>query len=228
MTPASMHIPSFDPIPMPAPEPLVHGLLVVTVLLHALFVNLVLGSTPIMVVTEWLGQRKGSDRFQRLARTLSSISPTAMALAIVLGVAPLLFIQILYGQLFYTAAILGGGVWILLILVLILAHYGLYLYKSRQPWLLDKPVRSAQSILLTHSSAKRYSASLDRPQHLRYVNGHCQSSNQRAPARFEITGLCEGCAGCSAFAGATVAGYGPPAVVRLSRSASAWTADPGI
>lgn len=52
MTPASMHIPSFDPIPMPALEPLVHGLLVVTVLLHALFVNLVLGSTPIMVVTE--------------------------------------------------------------------------------------------------------------------------------------------------------------------------------
>ncbi len=52
MTPASMPIPSFDPIPMPAPEPLVHGLLVVTVLLHALFVNPVLGSTPIMVVTE--------------------------------------------------------------------------------------------------------------------------------------------------------------------------------
>lgn len=85
MTPASMPIPSFDPIPMPAPEPLVHGLLVVTVLLHALFVNLVLGSTPIMVVTEWLGQRRGSERFQRLARTWSSIIPTAMALAIVLG-----------------------------------------------------------------------------------------------------------------------------------------------
>ncbi len=31
-----------------------------------------------------------------------------MALAIVLGVAPLLFIQVLYGQLFYTAAILVG------------------------------------------------------------------------------------------------------------------------
>ncbi|MEE9203583.1 MAG: hypothetical protein V3U08_01100 [Nitrospirales bacterium] len=44
-----------------------------------------------------------------------------MAFAIVLGVAPLLFIQVLYGQLFYTAAILVGRVWILLILVLILA-----------------------------------------------------------------------------------------------------------
>jgi hypothetical protein len=139
VTESVVPIPSPDPIALPGPEPLLHGLLVLAFLLHALFMNLVLGGTPIMLVTDWLGHRTKHERYVRLGTTLAGVIPTAMALAVVLGVAPLLFLQALYGQFSYTAAILIGNVWIALIAVLIVAYYGLYLYKYGRGWLGHRP-----------------------------------------------------------------------------------------
>ena len=107
------------PILLPVPEPLAHGLLVFTFLLHALFMNLVLGGTPIMVVSDWRGSRTGNDRFRRLALTMASVAPTVLNLTVALGIVPVFFLYLLYGQFFYPAASLFGNGWIALIGVLL-------------------------------------------------------------------------------------------------------------
>src|ERR1043166_208473 len=122
-------IPPVNPIPIPAPEPLLHGLLILTFVLHALFMNLTLGGTLITLCTDWLAVRTGREQYRRMAASLGGFLPTAMGLAVLLGVGPLLFLQTLYGQFFYTASILIGNFWIALIAVLITAYYGLYAYK---------------------------------------------------------------------------------------------------
>lgn len=67
----------------------------------------------------------------RLARALATRLPVAVALTITLGVAPLLFVQVLYGQFFYTSSILLGYVWLTLLLILLLGYYGYYCYAFR-------------------------------------------------------------------------------------------------
>ncbi|MFQ5992461.1 MAG: hypothetical protein ACE5NA_08495 [Nitrospiraceae bacterium] len=139
MTDSSLPIPTPDPLALPGPPELFLGLLVLGFLLHALFMNLVLGGSLIMVMTDWVGRLNRNERYARLATTLSHMIPSAMALSIVLGVAPLLFVQLLYGNFFYTSTILIGNAWIGIILALILAYYGLYAYKYRRVWLQDQP-----------------------------------------------------------------------------------------
>ena len=127
------------PILLPVPEPLAHGLLVFTFLLHAVFMNLVLGGTPIMVVSDWMGSRAGNDRFRRLALTMASVAPTVLNLTVVLGIVPVFFLYLLYGQFFYPAASLFGNGWIALIGVLLLAYCGLHAYKHWRGWLSNRP-----------------------------------------------------------------------------------------
>lgn len=59
---------------------------------------------------------------------LQSNLPILVALTINLGVPPLLFVQVLYGTLFYSSSIILAVPWILVIPVLILAYYGSYVY----------------------------------------------------------------------------------------------------
>ncbi|RMH05607.1 MAG: hypothetical protein D6704_09140 [Nitrospirae bacterium] len=129
-------IPLPDPIPLPGPLPLFQGGLLMTFVFHVLAMNMVLGGTPILVVTEGIGYWTGRSRYQCLAKTLSTVLPTAMAFAVVLGVGPLLFLQALYGQFFYTATILIGDLWIALVLAVMVAYAGLYAYKYWRDWLL--------------------------------------------------------------------------------------------
>lgn len=127
-------IPTPDPLGLPGPVPLLQVLLVLGFLLHALFMNLVLGGTPIMLLTEALALRTGKAPYRRLADTLAAVLPGAMALAVVFGVAPLLFVQVLYGPFFYSATILIGHVWLTVIALLIAGYSGLYLYKYGPRW----------------------------------------------------------------------------------------------
>ncbi len=115
-------IPTPDAIPVPAPVWLLKALLYVTFLVHVIFMNLILGGNLLAAVFAFRGQEK------RLAtaRRLVVIMPYATAFAIVFGVAPLLFVQVLYGPLFYTSAILLGTPFILIIPVLIAAYTLMY------------------------------------------------------------------------------------------------------
>jgi hypothetical protein len=45
------------------------------------------------------------------------------------GVAPLLFIQLLYGQVFYASTVLVGWIWLAIVPLIVVGYYSVYLYK---------------------------------------------------------------------------------------------------
>ncbi len=124
-------IPSPDAIPLPAPVWLLKGLLLLTFLLHIIPMNIALGGSFTAYITDLLGRRRTSEYHMTLARSFAKVIPIAMAFTITLGVAPLLFLQVLYGQLFYTSSILMAWPWLSVIALIILAYYGFYLYSYR-------------------------------------------------------------------------------------------------
>lgn len=124
-------IPAPEPSALPVPSPLglLKGLLWLTFTLHLLLVNAVWGGS--FLATVFLV--KGREKHRQVAAHLASYLPSLMAFAILFGVAPLLFVQVLYGRLFYTASILLGTPFILSIPVLLLAYGLLYLLERRAP-----------------------------------------------------------------------------------------------
>ena len=121
-------LPALDLTPLPAPVWLFHLLLLVTFLVHVLFMNVSLGGTLIASVHGLLA--RGPDApGRRLVRWMAGMLPASISFTITTGVAPLLFVQVLYGQLFYAATVLVGWSWLTLLLLLVVAYYAVYLQK---------------------------------------------------------------------------------------------------
>src|SRR5271165_6599219 len=117
-------LPHLDPMPLPAPVWLLRTLLLLTFFLHVLFMNCLLGGTTITLVC--MMRRTTSAFSARLAGDLGRLLPSVFAFTITLGVAPLLFLQVMYGHLLYTSSILIGVPWLAVIGLVILAYYGVY------------------------------------------------------------------------------------------------------
>lgn len=98
-------------------------LLVVTFLLHLILMNLVLGGTLLALWDKIRGRNESG-----YGLTL----PVLVALTINMGVPPLLFVQVLYGHLFYTASVTQAVPWILVIPALIAGYYGSYIYVKKR------------------------------------------------------------------------------------------------
>lgn len=126
-------VPPPDPAGLPAPAWLLQILLVFTFILHVLAMNLLLGGSVVLALSTWRAKR--SEFCAKLGQRLSRALPVTMSLTITLGVAPLLFVQVLYGQAFYTASVLMAWFWLSVILLVLLAYYGLYLVQFRPEWL---------------------------------------------------------------------------------------------
>lgn len=122
--PAPLPIPRAEALPLPAPVWLLESLLVLTFFLHVLPMAAVLGGSLLTLVSDLLGRSRPA--YRDLADRLSGLLPVAMPATITLGVAPLLFIQLLYGNLFYPATVLMGWPWLSTLGLLILAYYGMY------------------------------------------------------------------------------------------------------
>lgn len=119
-------IPDPDPLPLPAPGWLLWFLLMLTFLLHVLAMNLVLGGSILGGVTELQARKEGRPHHRALVGSLSKAMPVAVAAAVTLGVAPLLFVQVLYGRLFFSSSVIMAWPWLAVIPLLILAYYGVY------------------------------------------------------------------------------------------------------
>ncbi len=120
-------IPRDIPLPLPAHPILLEGLLVLAFVAHILFVNLMVGGSLLVLGFEIRGLRNRD--FDKLARTLATTVTVNKSLAVVLGVAPLLLINVLYTIHFYTANALTGTAWILLVPAIAAAFLLLYLHK---------------------------------------------------------------------------------------------------
>lgn len=121
-------IPDIDPIALPAPIWLLKFLLLLTFTLHILAMNVAVGGGFVAAVTEFFGRKKKSQNHFELSRAISKLLPPFTAFTITLGVAPLLFLQVLYGQFFYTSTILMAWPWLSVIIIFILAYYGYYIF----------------------------------------------------------------------------------------------------
>ena len=106
-------VPAVDPTPIPGPTWLFHFLLVFTFILHAVFMNLALGGTLLAAVGQILSGGRAGDPRTALAQRLMGVNAYGISFAITTGIAPLLFVQVLYQQYFYTATILIAWVWLL-------------------------------------------------------------------------------------------------------------------
>jgi hypothetical protein len=124
-------VPALDPTPVPGPPWLFHFLLVLTFFLHALFMNVTLGGTILAAVGQLQSRGRIGDHRSVLAARLMTINTFGISLTITTGVAPLLFVQTLYQQYFYTATILIGWIWLLFLVMLMVGYYAVYLYKFR-------------------------------------------------------------------------------------------------
>jgi hypothetical protein len=117
-------IPSPDSIPAPAWLFLILDLLTFT--LHILLINVIIGGSLIILYNRFSTKKDLLEN--QLHEVAASKIPSTFALGINLGVAPLLFLQVIYGHLFYASSVLMALYWILVIPLLILAYYGAYLH----------------------------------------------------------------------------------------------------
>ena len=112
---------------LPLPEGPLKVLLVLVFLLHILFVNFMVGGITLSVVFELIGLRR--EKYDQLAHELSKTVTVNKSLAVVLGVAPLLAINLAYTVYFYSATILIGFAWLMLIPLVSIAFLLTYLHK---------------------------------------------------------------------------------------------------
>ncbi len=124
-------IPAVDAAGIPGPEWLFHGLLVFTFFLHMLFMNLTLGGTLLAWISHIRAGGRSDDPNGVLAGRMMAVNAYAISLTITTGVAPLLFIQLIYQPFFYSGTILLGWIWFGLLLLLLGGYYAAYLYKFR-------------------------------------------------------------------------------------------------
>ncbi|MCW5937490.1 MAG: hypothetical protein KIT11_09315 [Fimbriimonadaceae bacterium] len=112
---------------------------VLTLGLHFSAVMILVGS---LVLVIWLNVRARSAKDVGLlgaSYTLAKRLPVVMTFVINLGVPPLLFVQVLYGQQIYSSSVLIGAVWFSILLLLMLSYWLLYrtiaaMEKGRAAW----------------------------------------------------------------------------------------------
>ena len=114
-----MNLPNYEFLS--APIQLITVLHILTLSLHFLAMNLLLGGVIIVLIA---GFRKQWD--DPTLVKFAKLFPVAMAATITLGVAPLLFLQLVYHRQLYAAAIVSGWYWLLVPAVAVVVYYSLY------------------------------------------------------------------------------------------------------
>ena len=112
------------PDPIPAPGILFRILLNGFFMIHILLINIMVGSTIITLISSLKGNKAIS-----LQKDVAQKLPVVVALAVNMGVVPLLFLQLLYGQFIYVSSTLMAVFWISTIALLIIAYTNIYYYK---------------------------------------------------------------------------------------------------
>ncbi len=120
---------------LPAPWSLMALLLYLTFLLHLILMNTVVGVAVITLLAK-LGAASGFTLKERAAaahggHTPDLLLPKGVAFVVNLGIPPFLFMQCIYGQYIYSSSILMGMWWLSVMLVVMLAYYGLYINMYR-------------------------------------------------------------------------------------------------
>lgn len=115
-------------IPIPDAIPVAWGwlqfFLLLTFFLHIVLMNAMLGGAFIALVTHLRG-----DHASPYTAAVAGNLPFAVAFTVNFGVAPLLFVQVLYGHFIYVSSILMAVFWLSIVALLISAYALAYVYK---------------------------------------------------------------------------------------------------
>jgi len=123
------------PFNQPGPTAFYLTLYLATFVLHLLPMAYVLAGAAVLLVRTLAGAKPADDQ---LVEQFRQWLPFVLSVAITAGVAPLLFLQILYSREFYTANLLLFHRWMAILPVLIVGFYLLYLVKGN--WLWQRPL----------------------------------------------------------------------------------------
>lgn len=130
MMPAvSSVIPQPEPLPLPAPAWLLWFLLMFTLTLHVIAMNLLLGGTVLALYAKL--RHRANVHVRELLASVAKPMPVIAAATVTFGVAPLLFLQVLFGRLFFTSSVLMAWAWLAVVPALIAAYYGTYAIAHR-------------------------------------------------------------------------------------------------
>ena len=125
-------IPQPDPLALPAPAWLLWTLLLLTFFLHLVPMNLVLGGSIVGAIARVRGRRPDRPHEAALAQLVVKAMPILISATVSLGVAALLFLQVLYGRVFFVSAIAMGWWWLAVIGLLTVTYYAAYLMAFRE------------------------------------------------------------------------------------------------
>lgn len=109
-----------DPAGIPADPTLFQALAVFTWIFHIAFVHLALGTATLAIAAFY--RRDQNPHWSRLSWAMTKVAKVSVSLLIVLGVAPLLFTQVIYDPLWYTSNVLSARWAIGFIFTLIVAY----------------------------------------------------------------------------------------------------------
>jgi hypothetical protein len=136
-------IPNFPEVPFPGPLWLLQALLLIGFFLHAIPMNVALMGGLVSGLFVLAGKGNPDAYPSRLGNALAKALPLFVSFAITMGVVPLLFLQLVYGPLFYTSSIMMAVPWAAIIPILLTGYYGYYLFTYRRralgrlaPWVL--------------------------------------------------------------------------------------------
>ena len=99
-------------------------LLMLTFPLHLFAMNAMLGAA----LTAFIAHLFNGRAYRELSHEMARALPFLVAFTINLGVAPLLFVNVIYGHLMYSSTVLMGLFWLAVIPILIIAYYLTYIY----------------------------------------------------------------------------------------------------
>lgn len=118
------------PFGLPSPTAGYLALYLVTLVLHVVFMNYVLAGTAYLAVASCTRGQAQPEHPRPVYDLLRDWMPFVLGAAITAGVAPILFVQVLYPQAFYTANLLLFHRWMAILPALLIGFYLLYLLKS--------------------------------------------------------------------------------------------------
>ncbi len=151
----TLPIPTPDPLGYPVPVWVLKSLTYLTLTLHYLAMQFTLGGALFYL---WIGLRKPAEG-GRIQSYLGGSLPLGFSYLVTLGIPPLLFVQVLYGQFYYSSSVLIGAFWILVVPLLILAYGLFYLHKltrrdrpQGQAWVISVALLAMLTIAYIYSN----------------------------------------------------------------------------
>jgi len=113
-----------DPMGIPFYPIVFQVLMVLTFALHIIFVNFTLGTLFLMVY----GYLKSGENWRRLSKSMAKATTANVSMAMLLGVAPLLFVQVVYDPFWYVSNTLSAGWVIGFVFIMMLAYSLTYVF----------------------------------------------------------------------------------------------------